>query len=1151
MIQFARNFATKGRKDSVRPADIFRAPIGARTVAIAFRFFVPFCGQMIGAFAAEHPVDQLEFFEAKIRPIFAEHCYKCHSAESGKSKGSLQLDTRDALLAGGATGPAIVAGDPEKSLLIEAVRYKNEDFQMPPPEEGGILSAEKITALESWVRMGAPDPRTAETKAAAMDIVKAREHWAFQPVKKPTVPAVQQDGWVSTPVDAFVRTKLEAKRLAPAPPADKRTLLRRVTYDLTGLPPTPEETEAFLADRSADAYVQVVERLLASPRYGERWARFWLDVARYADTKGYLAGNVERRYPFSHTYRDYVIRAFNADKPFDRFIVEQLAADKLSLLEDKSALAALGFLTLGRRFLNNQNDIIDDRIDVVTRGLQGLTVSCARCHDHKFDPIPTTDYYSLHGVFASSEEPTEKPLLGPIAESPAYEQFLKRKAELEAKIKARESDEVKKFLTTARQKTGDYLLAAHDAAKLAATEKLDVFAGARKLNLEVLRRWQKLLADEKQRENPVFAPWFAAVQAEIAGGTASVPSAARAEAGPPGNENALEELAAAYNRAAKAEERKEATTPSEPDPAALQELLATADSPPNLAPDTVATMLRREINNKTAGLKREIEALNWTEPGAPLRAMALVDKSGPANSRVFVRGNPANRGAEAPRQFLAVLSPGAPRPLTNGSGRLDLAEEIASAKNPLTARVFVNRVWGWHFGRPLVPTPSDFGVRTAAPVQRELLDWLAASFVEAGWSVKQLHRWIVLSSTYRQSSDGVYQLSVNSNQPSESGNQSRQQPLTTDHRLLNTSSRSDPVAIDPDNTLLHHFPRHRLELEALRDTLLAVAGTLDSKAGGLPEDLAKEPLSRRRTIYSFIDRQNLPGMFRTFDYPNPDVSSAGRFATTVPQQALFMMNSPFVQEQARALAKRAERGTDADTVRMIYRLAYQREPDAEEVQLALAFLRRPATAAEDRGPRASGWQYGYGFYDPAAGRVRDFHAMDVRREGRLSPTAKFPDETFGHVSVTAAGGHPGRTAKFASIRRWVAPGVGRLTIEGTLAHGSANGDGVCGRIVSSDGGRYAEWTVHNTKVETRMELEVQGGETLDFLVDARANANSDGYTWAPNLVFTPGPDSGEMNVRTWNAKKDFENAAKPVPPLTRWEELAQVLLLSNELAFVD
>ena len=912
------------------------------------------------------PADQLEFFEAKVRPILVESCYKCHSFEKGKAKGDLRLDTRDALLKGGATGPAIVAGNPDKSLLIEAVRYGTEDLQMPPKEEGGKLSADQIAVLEQWVRLGAPDPRSGG-KPHPLDLVAARQHWSLQPVAKPVPPAVKQTAWVKTPVDAFVLAGLEAKGLAPAPAADPRTLLRRVTYDLTGLPPTPDETEGFLRDRSPDAYAKVVERLLASPRYGERWGRFWLDVARFADTKGYLAGNVERRYPFSHTYRDYVIAAFNADKPYDRFVVEQLAADRLPLGEDKSALAALGFLTLGRRFLGNQNDIIDDRIDVVSRGLMGLTVTCARCHDHKFDPVSMKDYYGLHGVFASTDEPAEKPLLGPLVDSPAYQEFLQKTAAAEAKVQARARSEVDTFLAGLRAKTGDYLLGVHDLAALPKTEKLDLFAGPRKLNVEVLKRWQAFLAAPERRHDPMLAPWFAfaalpekdfAAQAKAL--IATWPPVAQASSLPdsvssgaptilaaflraPQPIASLKDVAAIYNALAtepakpaaagkKSKERKPPAEPAAPaidvpaaDRAALQALLVAEGAPPNLGYDAAAAMIKRQIDDKTSALKREVEALQWTEPGAPLRAMAVADKPVPVNTRVFLRGNPANRGPEASRQFLEVLSAEPRQPFTDGSGRLELARAIADPKNPLTARVWVNRVWGWHFGTALVRTPSDFGVRTEAPAQRALLDWLAASFVEGGWSVKQLHRSIVLSNTYRQASD------------------------------------EDPraYAADPDNVLLHRFNRRRLEFEALRDTLLAASGALDLKAGGLPDELTKQPFTTRRTVYGFIDRQNLPGMFRTFDYPNPDVSTAQRFATTVPQQSLYLMNSPFALEQAKRMLARPEiQGADhdADKVRALYRVLYQRAPDREEVALAQAFLAQsvaPEAAAAGGGAARS------------------------------------------------------------------------------------------------------------------------------------------------------------------------------------------------------
>ncbi len=1117
------------------PAKLCGAPIGALRASLAGRFLALFCGPLIwsaAATAAELPSEQVEFFESKVRPILADSCYKCHSVEAGKSKGDLFLDSRDASRKGGVTGAAVVPGKVDESLLIQAIRYKDEDLQMPPPDEGGKLSDEKVAILEAWVKMGAPDPRVGG-KAHPMDMATARKHWAFQPVAKPVAPTPKAKSQVATPVDAFVLAKLEEKKLGLTPAADKRTLLRRMTYDLTGLPPTPAEMDAFLKDQAPEAYARVVERLLASPRYGERWGRFWLDVARFADTKGYLAGNVERRYPFSHTYRDYVIRAFNEDKPFDRFVVEQLAADHLTLGDDKSALAALGFLTLGRRFLNNQNDIIDDRIDVVTRGLMGFTVTCARCHDHKFDPIPTKDYYSLHGVFASSEEPAEKPLLGPLVESPEYRDFTRKQAEIEAKIKARQEEEVDKFLETARGKTGDYLLAVHDVVNKKAEEKLELFTGSRKLNVEIFKRWQTLLGDKEklQQAAPVLGPWQAlaalpkesfaeqakaAIASWKAEGSSVNPLLAAAFAKGEKPVASLKEVAAIYNEVFVAANKKDSAAESEP----LRQLVSAAGAPPMLERDNIAEMVRRETNNKTAPLKRDLEALNWTEPGAPLRAMALVDKAKPANTRVFLRGNQANRGPEAPRRFLEVLSGENRKEFEKGSGRLELAEAIVDPKNPLTARVLVNRVWGWHFGEALVRTPSDFGVRTEAPVQGELLDWLAASFVESGWSMKALHRWIVLSSTYRQGS----------------------------------AENAAASAVDPDNRLVHRFNRRRLELEAMRDTLLAVSGSLDLKAGGLPDDLTKEPFTHRRTVYGYIDRQNLPGMFRTFDYPNPDVSSSGRFATTVPQQALFLLNSPFAIEQARAVLARPEvarETTPAQRIRTLYRTLYQREPDKDELALAEKFVSGPQEG-EVAGPMAGfGWSYGYATFDSETKRVRDFQVMSARDEAakRATPAEKYPDTVFGYLSVTASGGHPGRKQEYASVRRWTAPTAGAVKIDATLDHPADAGDGVRGRIVSSARGQLGVWTVRSGKQATNLNaIKVEKGDTIDFIVDAVGDENSDSYSWAPNIAYT---GKGTKTAKTWNARKDFENPEKTPVRLTRWEELSQVLLASNELAFVD
>jgi mono/diheme cytochrome c family protein len=543
----------------------------------------------------------IEFFEGKVRPLLVDKCISCHGSE--KQRGGLRLDSRTALLKGGDSGPIVTAGDPDKSPMIHAVRYDGET-KMPPKNK---LPAEAVATLTTWVKMGLPYPDSAgnkPVKADAKAIAEVRKsHWSFQPVTKPEVPKVKNAGWVQSPVDAFILARLEGKGLTPAKATDRRTLLRRVTFDLIGLPPTPEEVAAFEADTTPDAFAKVVDRLLASPHYGERWGRHWLDVARYADTKGYVFEE-ERRYPFAYTYRDYVIRAFNDDLPYDQFIVQQLAADRLPLGEDKRPLAAMGYLTLGRRFLNNTHDIIDDRIDVVTRGLLGLTVTCARCHDHKFDPIPTKDYYSLYGVFANSEEPKDLPQVGMPERTPAFEAYEKE-----------------------------------------------------------LKKLEKDLADYQDKHK--------------------------------------EEL--------KANNQK--------------------------------------IKRERQALKNKIDHLKATNPAAPPRAMSLQDLAKLHEPQVFLRGNPNNRGEQVPRQFLLVLAGDQRQPFHDGSGRLELARAIAHKDNPLTARVLVNRVWLHHFGAGLVRTPSDFGLRGEQPTHPELLDYLAARFMEEGWSIKKLHQLIVLSNT--------------------------------------------------------------------------------------------------------------------------------------------------------------------------------------------------------------------------------------------------------------------------------------------------------------------------------------------------------------------------------------------------------------------
>lgn len=889
---------------------------------------------------AEPSAEQLEFFEKKVRPVLVEQCQKCHGAE--KQEGGLRLDRQETAFKGSDSGQVIVPGEPDKSLLIEAVRYQG-DIQMPP---AGKLPDDQLAVLVEWVKMGSPWPAgpPADGPPGLASPPSPQDaqttHWAYQPVVRPEIPGVKAADWCQNPLDRFILQQLEGGGLSPSQPADRRTLLRRASYDLIGLPPTIAEVEAFERDTSPDAWQRVVDRLLASPHYGERWARHWLDVARYADTKGYVFTQ-ERRYAFSYTYRDYVIRAMNTDLPYDRFVTEQIAADQLALGDDNRALAALGFLTLGRRFMNNTHDIIDDRIDVVTRGLMGLTVACARCHDHKFDPIPTADYYSLYGVFASSREPDEEPLVGVPEETPAYAQF---KQELAARRKAVDDYQRQQHAALEgqfRSQAGDYLahLIRGRPGEPPAEEPM-ISLGPNDLRPPLVDRWRQYLKQTATNAHPAFAAWHALAAippAEFAQQSPAVFDrwSSVAEAAQPINaiikQTLLErrpttmmDVARLYGEALAAVEKqwaeaRQMTPPPERLPDAAQEelrqVLYGADSPVVLSAELASRLFNREARDHLTGLQRRVDEWVATSPAAPPRAMAMVDAPSPVEPHIFIRGNPARQGDRVPRRFLAVLSHGEREPFKHGSGRLDLAQAIASRDNPLTARVLVNRVWLHHFGSPLVNTPSDFGVRTDRPTHPALLDWLAATFMDQGWSLKRLHRLILLSNTYQQAS----------------------------------AERIECAAVDPENRLLWRMNRRRLDFEAMRDSYLTVAGRLDQALGGRPVDIWAAPFSSRRSVYAYLDRQDLPGVFRIFDFPNPDVSNESRPRTTVPQQALFAMNSRFVIEQVRRLAKRPELANETSgprRVQALYRILFERPPRDDELELARRFLTAPTSFDE-------------------------------------------------------------------------------------------------------------------------------------------------------------------------------------------------------------
>ncbi len=923
---------------------------------------------------------QLEFFEKKIRPVLAGKCYECHSRES-KVKGGLQVDTRTALLSGGDSGPAIVPGQPEKSLLIKAISGKDKNLSMPT--KGEKLTSAQVADFEAWIKMGAPDPRVATGKLVSKilyDPAKVKTHWAYQPVSKAAAPTVK-DKWVQTPIDAFVLAKLQENGMKPAPSVDKRTLIRRASYDLAGLPPTPEEVDEFLRDNSTNAFAKVIDRLLSSPHYGERWGRHWLDVARYADTKGDRNNRGDPRYPYAWTYRDYVINAFNKDLPFDRFILEQIAADRLPKSEDNSALAALGFLTVGKRFMGNANDVIDDRIDVVTQGFLGLTAACARCHDHKFDPIPIKDYYSLHGIFASSYEPERLPVLADNKNTPDYKSYLEQIAAVERELKRFIETESATALAPQRAKIGEYLLAilefrqqmkGNDSGRPGKVAKPSV-AGAnfatlarnKSLDATLLANWGASLRELAGKPHPVFTPFFtfgqlpaddfAAKAKELATRIAANKDAARpvnpviAKAFDGAEPKSMKDVAVIYSavfkevdeawqaaikasenkqpkskmaKATKATKTKKGVTdepiiqvaalpPGLPDKdrEALRQIIYGENSPMQVAERDLPRLLGvggAQFQNRLQTIRNKIVTLDSTHSGAPVRAMALDDLGAPRDSAVLFRGEPSNRGPVVPRQFLEVLSGEKREPFKDGSGRLDLAKSIASPDNPLTARVIVNRVWQWHFGEGLVNSASDFGLRAEKPTHAALLDHLATWFVGNGWSLKKLHRQIMLSSVYQQSTvnDDVY------------------------------------AKRDPTNSLLWKQNLQRLDFEALRDTLLIVGGKLDHTLGGRPVDVLSLDTTRR-TLYGLVDRRELPELFRTFDFANPDMTSSQRYNTTVPQQALFMMNSPLAISQAKNLAHRSELdklSEPAEKVRQLYRLAFQRPPTADEIKLALEYV---------------------------------------------------------------------------------------------------------------------------------------------------------------------------------------------------------------------
>ncbi|MBS0206385.1 MAG: DUF1553 domain-containing protein [Planctomycetes bacterium] len=1181
-----------------------------RTAAWAFPALLLMVSKSVSS--AEPDLAGIEFFEAKIRPVLVAQCQECHSSTSKSLKGGLQLDHRDGWKRGGDSGPAIESGQPEASLLLKALKY--DGLEMPPK---GKLPANVIADFEQWIKLGAPDPRErpASSTSTKRDFAEASKLWSFQLPQVSPLPAVKQGNWVQRDLDRFVLARLEQQGLAPGEPADRRTLLRRATFDLIGLPPSPEELETFLNDQSPQAFATVVERLLESPHYGERWGRHWLDVARYGEDQAHTFK--ARNYPQGYRYRDWVVSALNRDMPYDRFVAEQIAGDLIGDPSDPLRLAALGLFALGPVYYQDNGeqakalaDEWDDRIDTLTRGVLGLTVSCARCHDHKFDPITTADYYGLAGIFASSDY-QERPIVP--------QAVLDRKSAADSAMKAHQlqldrflDDEARKLRATLVTDIPQYMNAAWIALNRLKDKPKDKkilakVAKEQQVSELLLKRWVDYLTatGEAQKSRPYLANWYewfgrqdpkqdlsanaeslATVQqlalefqslvqsklplreplfARFGENVAFVNATDRAVVVPgviplgnlfddsaevslqsaistdkfgaaasnknlgidrvvqgwgnqtqiagdihfeftqlgsdgsshgavindgwdasggiqtlgksfPGNAKRTEQGIGMHanvlitfdldklrqagllpvdqrfvfraDRAGLNDDTFGSGAPSAhlavivsrphrtkdvydgiiagyvngrpvkigendrvyyfagetPKPLKADGKFASFEVPipgdaryltlvstgagngaaentinsdhtvfsgarleqdplptaTNVA-DTPVESIGTEADQKQARLDANLLSELLYDEGLLAIPGNEVDKKIPESSakqlaelradqarlkqefdavqvavahslmeatgrdlKIYLQGNPAKQGDVVPRSLPVVLTGGERKAMVSrGSGRAELAHAITSRDNPLTARVIVNRVWRGHFGAGLVRTPSNFGQLGDRPTHPELLDTLAVKFMDSGWSLKWLHREIMLSATYQQSS----------------------------------AYRSDCAEVDPENHLLWRMNRRRLEVEPWRDSMLAVTGELDRTVGGPPVDLASGG-NKRRTVYAFISRHQLNDLLRLFDFPDPNITSDRRSVTTVPLQQLFVLNSDFMTQRAKAMAARLNStrdATDAAKIHQAFISLYSRPPTSDELNLGLDFL--SSTAPSGSGGNAlSVWE---------------------------------------------------------------------------------------------------------------------------------------------------------------------------------------------------
>lgn len=853
-----------------------------------------------------------EYFEKKIRPLLHAKCSQCH----GEQMQSGGIDFREASTV---LGTAVVSGD-DSSPLIRAVRYESS-IKMPP---GTKLAREEIDLLVGWVRMGAPWPGyepVPESVETSQESVESN-HWAFQPIADPEVPDIGSSDWARNEIDRFILAKLGEEGVDPSPEASKLTLLRRASFDLLGLPPMEADTRAFLADDGEQAFASLVERLLGSPHYGERWGRHWLDVARYADSTG-----VDEDHPFGNSwrYRDYVIDAFNDNLPFDQFVREQIAGDLLPPAEagtvNRRGIVATGFLALGpmalaqRDPIQKKYDVVDEQIDTATKAFLGLTVACARCHDHKFDPILTSDYYALAGIFASTRTFDDWRKNGsryykhPLVEPAVYEAY---------RAKADALKNLERLRGIARLIASHRYQAEVEAPKIAAYMLASAGLGpADELESQMVGWWREYLTPRASRRAHLQR-WRDSPGLEAAAGYADeVAGALRERIGQ------LEEWFTEASRAIAAGKGALPDFPREQPDSLLYRDLRDGDGPFDIDPDDVEEAFAASDRQRIEHLEERIEQARSEVPDEPPMANG-VSEDDPVRQRIFRRGQHKNPGRSVAKRFPIVLAGSEQPEIEAGSGRRELAEWLVSEGNPLTARVIVNRVWLWHFGEGLVRTPNNYGLRGEPPTHPLLLDWLARRFIDSGWSIKSLHRIIMDSATYRMSS----------------------------------SIAKRAYERDPENRLWSRFERRRLTIEEVRDSYLMISGRLDRTVGG-DTDLGSGGLaefvrnnrridpddSTRRSVYLPLMRNKLPNLLGLFDFGDATTANGKRSVTNVAPQALYLMNSDFAHETAARTAD-ALGQSSGDRIGLAYRRVLGRPPTNSENNLARRYVRAGADQDE-------------------------------------------------------------------------------------------------------------------------------------------------------------------------------------------------------------